>query len=197
MATSCLGLLLGPIVGGVIVDHTTWRWIFWINCPIAGASLLCMFPVLGRRTQEQRHATKQLAWTAGRFDWVGNVLLPASSLILRPLTMGGKMFAWSSFRAILPLVLGVCGFVVFGIYEKCFCAHPLIPPRLLANFSAVCLQAQNFIQSMAIMWINYYLIIYFQAVLECSPQQAGFDLMPSIVGMVVFSILGGVDSHPC
>ena len=195
MATSCLGLLLGPVLGGIIVSHTTWRWIFWINCPIAAADLLCMFPVLGRRTQEQRNATKQLTLATGQFDWVGNVLLPASSLaILLPLTMGGKMFAWSSFRIILPLVLGICGFIVFGIYETYFCAHPIIPPQILANIPAVCLQLQNFIQSMVIMWINYYLIIYFQAVLGRSPQQAGFELMPSIVGMIVFSIAGGIVS---
>lgn len=170
MATSCLGLLLGQVLGGIIVNHTTWNWIFWINCPIAAAALLCMFLVLGHRTQEQRHATKQLTLAIRKFDWVGNVLLPASSLaILLLLTMGGKMFAWSSFCTILPLVLGVCGFIVFGIYETYFCAYPLIPPRILANIPAVCLQLQNFIQSMVIMWINYYLIIYFQAVLGHSP----------------------------
>ncbi|KAL5364124.1 major facilitator superfamily domain-containing protein [Aspergillus floccosus] len=190
MATSCLGLLVGPIIGGVIVDHVSWRWIFWINCPLAAASLLCLFPVLGHRTQAQRET--QLSTVVRRFDWVGNLLLPPSTLaILLPLTMGGKMYAWSSYRVILPLVLGVCGLVATGIYEH-FCSNPLIPTRLLRNIPALSMQMQSFIQSMLIMWINYYLTIYFQAVLELSPQRAGFDLMPSIVGMVVFSILGGI-----
>ncbi|KAG2414577.1 hypothetical protein HFD88_003768 [Aspergillus terreus] len=192
MATSCLGLLIGPVLGGVIVDHASWRWIFWINSPLAAASLLCLFPVLGRRTQEQREAVAQLSATARRFDWVGNLLLPPSTLaILLPLTMGGKMYAWSSVRIILPLVLGVCGLIAMGVYER-FCANPLIPMRLLRNISALSLQLQSFVQSMIIMWVNYYLTIYFQAVKEMSPQRAGFELMPTIVGMVVFSILGGM-----
>ncbi|KAJ5431643.1 Major facilitator superfamily domain general substrate transporter [Penicillium cf. griseofulvum] len=172
MATSCLGLVFGPIIGGAIVDHSTWRWIFFLNLPLAGASLLCLFPVLGHRTTEQRSATTSLRATAKRFDWVGNTLLPASSVaILLPLTMGGKFG--------------------FGVYEH-YCPNPLIPLRLLRNPSAVSLQIQSFIQSMLIMWINYFLTIYFQAVLGVSPQQAGFDLMPTIVAMVVFSIVGGV-----
>jgi MFS family permease len=192
MATSCLGLVFGPIIGAVIVDHSTWRWIFFLNLPLAGASLVCLFPVLGHRTTEQRSAATSLRATAKRFDWVGNTLLPASSVaILLPLTMGGKMYPWDSARVIAPLVLGFCGLVGFGVYEN-YCPNPLIPLRLLRNPSAVSLQIQSFIQSMLIMWINYFLTIYFQAVLGVSPQQAGFDLMPTIVAMVVFSIVGGV-----
>ncbi|KAJ5135708.1 Major facilitator superfamily domain general substrate transporter [Penicillium bovifimosum] len=192
MATSCLGLVFGPIIGGVITDHSTWRWIFYLNLPLAGASLVCLFPVLTSRTAEQRVAAQSLRATAKRFDWVGNFLLPASSVaILLPLTMGGTMYAWDSGRIIAPLVLGGCGLVAFAVYEH-FCPCPLIPLRLLRNVSAISLQIQSFIQSMLIMWVNYFLTVYFQAVLGVSPQQAGFDLMPTIVAMVVFSIVGGV-----
>ncbi|KAH6608320.1 hypothetical protein Trco_001666 [Trichoderma cornu-damae] len=194
MATSCLGLLLGPVIGGVVVGHTTWRWIFWINCPLAAASALCLFPILGRRTQKQRDAATNLSAIARRFDWIGNFLLPASTIsVLLPLTMGGKMYDWSSFRVILPLALGVVGMIIFGIYEAYY-PHPLIPLHLLQNISAISIQLQNFIQSMLLMWVNYYLTVYFQAVLEMSAQRAGFNLLPTVVGMVVFSIVGGIVS---
>jgi MFS family permease len=192
MATSCLGLVSGPILGGVIVNHNTWRWIFYLNLPLSGASLVCLFPVMGHRTAEQISAVSALRATAKQFDWVGNILLPASSVaILLPLTMGGMMYAWKSAQVIVPLVLGLCGLTAFVVYEH-FCPHPLIPLRLLRNLSAVSLQIQSFIQSMLIMWVNYFLTIYFQAVLSVSPQQAGFKLIPTIVAMVVFSIAGGV-----
>lgn len=192
MATSCLGLLLGPIFSGIIVGNTTWKWIFWINCPLAAASILCLFPVLGRRTDEQKGAVKQFLATARQFDWVGNILLPSSTIaILLPLTMGGRMYEWSSFRVVLPLVLGICGIAGFGIYEGYY-KHPLIPLQLLRNASAVSLQLQSSLQSMLLMWVNYFLTVYFQSVLEMSPERAGFNLMPTIVGMVVFSIIGGM-----
>ncbi|KAJ6034195.1 Major facilitator superfamily domain general substrate transporter [Penicillium canescens] len=192
MATSCLGLVFGPILGGVIVNHSTWRWIFYLNLPLSGASLVCLFPVLGHRTAEQISAVDSLRVTAKQFDWVGNILLPTSSVaILLSLTMGGTIYAWNSARVIFPLVLGVCGLIAFEVYEY-FCPHPLLPLRLLRNLSAVSLQIQSFIQSMLIMWVNYFLTIYFQAVLGLSPQQAGFELMPTIVAMVVFSIVGGI-----
>ncbi|OQE22641.1 hypothetical protein PENSTE_c010G05313 [Penicillium steckii] len=193
MATSCLGLVFGPILGGVIVEHSTWRWIFYLNVPFAGASLICLFLMLGHRTVEQKDAAKSLRAATSQFDWVGNILLPASSIaILLPLTMGGHMFPWSSARVIAPLVVGGCGLIAFGIYEHRWAANPLIPSRLLSSLSSVSLQTQNFIQSMLIMWVNYFLTVYFQAVLEVSPQQAGFDLMPTIAALVVFSVVGGI-----
>lgn len=193
MATSCLGLVFGPILGGVIVQHSTWRWIFYLNVPFAGASIICLFLMLGHRTAEQKSAAKSLRATTKQFDWLGNFLLPASSIaILLPLTMGGQMYPWSSARVIVPLVLGGCGLIAFGIYEHRWAANPLIPTRLLSSLSSVSLQIQSFIQSLLIMWVNYFLTVYFQAVLEVSTQQAGFDLMPTIVALVVFSIVGGI-----
>ncbi|KAJ5381451.1 uncharacterized protein N7496_003879 [Penicillium cataractarum] len=193
MATSCLGLVFGPILGGVIVQHSTWRWIFYLNVPFAGASIICLFLMLGHRTAEQKSAAKSLRATTKQFDWLGNFLLPASSIaILLPLTMGGQMYPWSSARVIAPLVVGGCGLIAFSIYEHKWAANPLIPTRLLSSLSSVSLQIQSFIQSMLIMWVNYFLTVYFQAVLEVSTQQAGFDLMPTIVALVVFSIVGGI-----
>ncbi|KAJ5433654.1 uncharacterized protein N7458_012810 [Penicillium daleae] len=193
MATSCLGLVFGPILGGVIVQHSTWRWIFYLNVPFAGASIICLFLMLGRRTAGQKSAAKSLRATTRQFDWLGNFLLPASSVaILLPLTMGGQMYPWSSARVIVPLVLGGCGLIAFGIYEHSWAANPLIPTRLLSSLSSVSLQTQSFIQSMLIMWVNYFMTVYFQAVLEVSTQQAGFDLMPTLVALVVFSIVGGI-----
>ncbi|KAJ5302103.1 hypothetical protein PENANT_c008G01150 [Penicillium antarcticum] len=193
MATSCLGLVCGPILGGVIVQHSTWRWIFYLNVPFAGASIICLFLMLGHRTAAQKSAFKSLRVTAKQFDWLGNFLLPTSSVaILLPLTMGGQMYSWNSARVIVPLVLGGCGLLGFGIYEHNWAADPLIPTRLLSNLSSVSLQSQSFIQSMLIMWVNYFLTVYFQAVLGVSTQQAGFDLMPTIAALVVFSIVGGV-----
>ena len=193
MATSCLGLVFGPILGGVIVQHSTWRWIFYLNVPFAGASIICLFLMLGHRTAGQKSAIKSLRVTARQFDWIGNFLLPTSSVaILLPLTMGGQMYPCSSARVIAPLVLGGCGLIGFGIYEHYWAANPLIPTRLLSSLSSVSLQTQSFIQSMLIMWVNYFLTVYFQAVLGVSTQQAGFDLMPTIVALVMFSIVGGV-----
>ncbi|KAJ5205092.1 uncharacterized protein N7498_005971 [Penicillium cinerascens] len=165
MATSCLGLVFGPILGGVIVQHSTWRWIFYLNVPFAGASIICLFLMLGHRTAGQKSAAKSLRATTRQFDWLA--------------------------RVIVPLVLGGCGLIGFGTYEHRWAANPLIPTRLLSSLSSVSLYIQSFIQSMLIIWVNYFLTVYFQAVLGVSTQQAKFDLVPTIVALVVFSIIGG------
>src|SRR5262245_29774954 len=57
--------ILGPLVGGFIVDHTTWRWIFYVNLPIGVVALAVVYFTFPRRTERRRHDV----------DWLGAVLL--------------------------------------------------------------------------------------------------------------------------
>lgn len=38
-----IGLLVGPFIGGVLVQHSNWRWVFWVNLPVGGVCLICLF----------------------------------------------------------------------------------------------------------------------------------------------------------
>lgn len=195
MATSSLGLILGPIIGGAILSGTTWRWVFYINLPIVGAGLLFLLPLSGtikRLTRTPSAGSWKTKLT--QFDYIGNILFSASAIaILLPLTFGGHMFPWSSWRVIFPLVLGLVGLVVFALHERFTIGKsvPLLPLRLLSTPTLIAVQLQSFIQSMLLMWVNYYLMVYFQAVLQKSEFAAGIDLLPTIIAMMFFAILGG------
>jgi MFS family permease len=195
MATSSLGLILGPIIGGAILRGTSWRWVFYINLPIVGAGILFLLPLAGTIKRLTRTPAAG-SWKGGlsQIDYIGNFLFSASAIaILLPLTFGGHMFAWSSWRVIFPLVLGVVGLVVFALHERFTIGKSvaLLPSRLLSSPVLVAVQIQNFIQSMILMWVNYYLMVYFQAVLQKSEFDAGINLLPTIIAMMFFAILGG------
>ena len=73
-----------------------------------------------------------------RVDLVGCVLFTASlTTFLYGLTTGGVQYEWSSFRIILPMILGVAGLVVFGWYEAKWCQEPMIDRRLFVNWDLI------------------------------------------------------------
>lgn len=130
----------------------------------------------------------------GQIDYVGNIFFSTSAIaILLPLTFGGHMYAWTSWRIIFPLVLGIVGLVVFTLHENFTIGKsvPLLPLRLVNTPVLIAVQLQSFIQSMLLMWVNYYLMVYFQAVLQKSEFAAGIYLLPTIIAMMFFAILGG------
>ncbi|KAH8703009.1 major facilitator superfamily domain-containing protein [Phaeosphaeriaceae sp. PMI808] len=173
MATSSLGLILGPVIGGAILNGTTWRWVFYINIPIVGAGILFLIPLAGT-IKRLTHTPTAVSWREklNQIDYIGNFLFSASAIaILLPLTFGGHMFAWSSWRVIFPLVMGVVGLVVFALHERFTIGKsvPLVPSRLL----------------------NTPVLVALQAVLQKSHFDAGIALLPTIIAMMFFAIFGG------
>ena len=121
-----------------------------------------------------------------RIDFVGNgILITSTVAILIALTYGGSRYAWSSWRIILPLVLGFCGFGLFAAYESSdFPAEPVMPKRLFTHRTSSIVSINTFLNSALLYWVVYFLPAYFQAVHLYSPARSGVALLPqSLVGI--------------
>lgn len=118
-----------------------------------------------------------------RIDYAGNALLIASTIsVLFATTYGGTRYPFSSFRIVVPLVLGLLGLVAFLFLETAkFIPEPVIPYRLFNNRTSATVFAVTFLNSALLYWILFFLPVYFQSVLGSSPTQAGVQLLPSIV----------------
>jgi MFS family permease len=194
LAIAALGTVVGPPIGGAIITGTTWRWIFYINLPLSGAALVLLAFVLSARALPQRHVPSKFLGKLGRVDWVGNVLFGASTTsLLLGLIMGGNDFAWQSYHIILPIVLGVLGLVAFGLWERYSgVVSPVLPGRLLNNYTAISLHIQGMGTVLFLAWVTYFLVVYSQAVLLGSTSRASTELLPTIIVPLPFAIIGGM-----
>ncbi|OBT78521.1 hypothetical protein VF21_01054 [Pseudogymnoascus sp. 05NY08] len=174
-----VGVSLGPFVGGIIVQTTSWRWVFYINLPVGGAALVVLYFALQVKYNKEMTFFQKLR----RIDFVGNMILILSSLsVLFALTDGGSKYNWSTYNIIVPLVLGLLGLIVFPFYEASkFCIEPVMPNRLFNSRTSVVIAICTFVNSIILYWVVYFLPVYFQAVLGSTPARAGVQVIPMTV----------------
>ena len=113
---------IGPIVGGGLVHEISWRWIFYINVPLAALVIAIV-----RKVPESRNEKE----TAG-IDWIGAALVTAGlfGLVFGLVDAGSKGF--SDPRVVVALALGATALVAFIIEER-RCPHPMVPPAIFAS----------------------------------------------------------------
>ncbi|KAI0842318.1 MFS general substrate transporter [Hypoxylon sp. FL0890] len=178
-----IGTTLGPFIGGSIVANTTWRWIFYLNLPIGGVSLLILFIFL--QVNYNDHTT--FAEKVRRIDFLGNAVLVASTIaVLYALAYAGANYSWGSWHILVPLLLGVFGFLVFGYTQggRFAAVEPVMPPRLFKHRTSLIIGINTFINSAMVFWGVFFLPVYFQAVKLYGPQYSGVALLPmSLVGI--------------
>ncbi|WP_298282827.1 MFS transporter [Acidocella sp.] len=172
--TWAVSTLVGPVVGGFVAQHISWRWIFWGNVPLVLLAL-----------GVSHRALAGLAPRGGRapIDYAGALLLVcAVAALLLALSMGGVDLAWGSGRE-----LGLFGLAALlsGLLwrQQSAAPAPLLPGHLLARQAHVSLIA--FLYSGALFEIIFQLPLLLQGAYHASPAGAGAGLMPMLFGTTI------------
>ncbi|KUI71857.1 putative MFS-type transporter YusP [Cytospora mali] len=183
-----VAVCVGPVVGGALAQHASWRWVFYINLPICAVALVVLFIFL--RT---RYNKDTVGNSLKRVDLGGNALLVASVVaVLIALTWGGTEYPWSSFRTLVPLILGLAGVGAFlWIESTTLIPEPTMPLRLFSNRTSLGAFGIASLHAMLTNFITYFLPIYFQGVLDTGATRSGVDLLPLPFVTMPFAILSG------
>lgn len=177
-----LSTVLGPLLGGFIVDHFSWRWIFLINLPLG---LLALFVI--NRTIHSRAAKDEVP----PIDYAGAGLLAlALTSVVLVSSLGATLWTEapvSLFAILLAGVLALAGF----LYVETRVPDPLVPLSLFRIRAFVIGTSVGFIVGMALFGSITLLPVYFQVVKGLDPTSAGLHMTPMMLGVFVSSITSG------
>ncbi|ALM86662.1 multidrug ABC transporter [Bordetella sp. N] len=180
-ATFAVSSVAGPILGGVITTHLSWRWIFLINPPLGIAALLLVLSSLPGGLQRGHHA----------IDYMGAALVTlGTSALLLLFNSAGIPLASSDFARAVLIVVAVGAFAMLYFTER-RAREPLIDLKLFRNASySICVAASG-LMSFAMMGSLIFMPLYYQLVLQQTPTQSGAMVLPQVVTMVISSVAGG------
>lgn len=176
-----LASIAGPTMGGWITDNWGWRWVFYINLPVAGAALLTVLYALPSVKTEGNV----------KLDWQGSLALVAGLVpLLLGFTWAGNQYAWNSSQ-ILGLFAAAIFFLGLFIWIERRAAEPIIAPDLFKNriFTSTAIVAV--FVSMGMFGAIIFLPLFVQGVLGKTAQQSGQILTPLMLSFITGSVIGG------
>lgn len=177
-----LASILGPQVGGWIVDAVNWHWVFYINLPIG---IIATFLIaIGLKKHSARKAAK--IDIGGVVTMVGGVV----SLLLA-LTFGGKEYAWGSWQILSLFAASVVLLTLFTFIESKV-EEPIIPLSLFKNKTFTMINAIGFLMSVGMFGSIMFVPLFMQGIIGVSPSESGTIMTPMMVTMMVASIAGGM-----
>jgi EmrB/QacA subfamily drug resistance transporter len=179
MAVMPVAMIGGPLIGGAITDHLSWRWAFYVNLPLGIAALIVCSITLQRLPRGTGRA---------RIDWTGTGLLAVwiTSLILIT-TWGGTQYDWFSPQIIGLAVLTVAALVAFIAVERRQ-AEPVMPLRVFKNRNFSLAGGIAFVSGFAMFGAVGYLPQFQQFVQGSSATNSGLLLMPMMIAVMVVSL---------
>jgi EmrB/QacA subfamily drug resistance transporter len=173
--------IIGPAVGGFIVDNASWRWVFLVNLPVGGVALLVIALAMPRRAVRAEH----------EIDWLGAAVLAAGTAsLLLGLVWAGRDYAWSSWEVIGAFAAAAMLLFLFALVER-RSHEPILPFTLLRNPIVAASVACMALVGMAMFGTISYVPLFVQGVIGTSATSSGVVLTPLMLGAVITSFLTG------
>ncbi|PPA56854.1 MDR family MFS transporter [Micromonospora chalcea] len=171
----------GPLVGGYFAE-TNWRWIFYINVPLAILAIVVCWHVMRLVPFERREHT---------VDWIGAALLVAGvSCLLLALSWGGAEYAWGSGVIVGLFAAGAVLGVLFVVQEA-RTKEPILPLRLFRSATFALANAAGFVLGLVMFGSIIFIPLYLQIVKGASPTRSGLLMLPMMAGVIITSIVTG------
>ena len=181
-ATFAVATVAGPLIGGLLVQHASWRWVFYVNLPIGALALAGLYSRLPSGATQK---------PGRRFDTSGAAILAgATGTLTLAAIWGGTRYAWGS-----PTIVALIGTTVLLagalVVRERRAADPIVPLDLLRKAGVAIASAGMFLATASLFAITVFVPLYLQATTGATPTQAGLLLIPMMLGITVSTNFAG------
>jgi EmrB/QacA subfamily drug resistance transporter len=178
---SALALAIGPVLGGLLVEHVSWQSIFFINLPVAiGAIAITLFA-----TRESRDET-----VVPKVDLAGIAALTVGLTALTLALVEASAWGWGSPQILALFALCVAGLAAFARIEQRV-GVPMVDFSFFGSRTFLGTNIVAFIVSFAMLGMFFFLTLYMQNVLDYSPLEAGIRFLPTTLMVIVVAPIAG------
>jgi EmrB/QacA subfamily drug resistance transporter len=178
---SALALAIGPVVGGFLTEHVSWRAIFFLNVPVAAAAVLVTL-VAARESRD--HTVPRTVDYAG----VSTLTIGIGALVLA--LIEGNRWGWSSPGILTLFALSVIALLTFNLVEL-RARNPMVEYRFFRNRTFLATNGVAFSVSFAMLSMFFFMALYMQNILGYSPLEAGIRFLPSTAVIIIAAPIAG------
>ncbi len=174
------GPMVGPVLGGYLLEHASWRAVFYINVPVGIVGLALAYLILPAARQQARRT----------LDVMGMLSMAAFLVSFLTAMSQGRNEGWDSQYILSLLGIALVAGVTFVVTEL-RSREPFVELRLYKNLAFAMASIVVFINTISFMATNFVVALFLQIHLDYTPLQAAWMLMPSAVVIGVLSVVAG------
>jgi EmrB/QacA subfamily drug resistance transporter len=181
-AAFAVATVVGPLIGGLLVQHASWRWVFYVNLPLGLAALTGLqlrLPATDTERPENRLDASGAALLAG-----------ATTAFMLVCVWGGARYAWTS----APILILIAAVVLLGgalVVRERRAAEPIVPLHILGTRTVAVASSALFLATASLFAVTVFVPLFLQTTTGASPTQAGLLMVPMVIGITISTTLAG------